>query len=115
MRFRNRTFYDLFVEYCEYPGDLLNGRVLLIGVTSKFIYRKYMRHVGHNERIEYQCDNKEYYRNGPPGATCIDGHWSPPDMPTCETKRHPYSYYASRGPRSVEGQYIKRYDRILLL
>jgi CUB/sushi domain-containing protein len=79
-------------KHCEFPGVLNNGTVMLVGVIGKYEYREYVRRVGHNEKIEYHCD-KEFRRNGPVGATCVDGSWSPPHKPKCLPKQHPHQYY----------------------
>ena len=41
--------------YCPYPGTIKNGQILLVGVIGKYEYRQYVRRIGHNEEIEYQC------------------------------------------------------------
>ena len=37
----------------------------------------------------YDCDKGYYLSEGPPGATCISGHWSPKELPTCSLGQHP--------------------------
>ena len=41
--------------YCPHPGDLKNGKILLVGDIGKFEYRPYVRHAGQGEKIEYYC------------------------------------------------------------
>ncbi len=71
-----------FSVYCPYPGTIKNGQILLVGVIGKYEYRPYVRRIGHNEQIEYQC-NKGFKRVGPLAATCVDGIWSPDMKPHC--------------------------------
>lgn len=40
--------------------------------------------------------------SGPPGATCVDGVWSPAKIPVCEQGRHPKLENYLRGRRSVD-------------
>jgi len=69
------------LDYCEYPGEIRHGQILLVGVTGKFEYRNYIKKVVHSEKIEYHC-GKEFQRVGPAAATCVNGQWSPPGLPT---------------------------------
>jgi len=102
------TFIGVCLDFCEYPGTIRHGQILLVGVTGKFEYRPYISRTSHNEKIEYQCD-KEFHRLGPAAATCVNGHWSPPALPTCVPKQHPPVVYVFRGRRSVE-QIPKKID-----
>ncbi len=44
-----------------------------------------------------------FKREGPKGATCIDGRWSPDEKPTCIPGKHPENLYIFRGKRSLSG------------
>lgn len=77
---------------CAYPGNITHGRVLLIGQLGKYEYRRYVQPVGHNEQIEFEC-NKYFRLVGPRWSTCVNGHWSPPQLPKCKPRRHPHRYY----------------------
>ena len=88
------------LDYCEYPGTIKNGQIYLVGVTGKFEYRHYISRISHNEKIEYHC-GKEFQRIGPAAATCVNGQWSPPGLPSCLPKQHPPEVYIFRGLRSV--------------
>ncbi len=48
-----------------------------------------------------------YRRIGPYGATCVDGVWSPKDLPECVPGKHPGKVYIFRGKRSVDGNIIE--------
>ncbi|KAK2168007.1 hypothetical protein LSH36_21g02014 [Paralvinella palmiformis] len=91
--------------FCEHPGSIENGKILLVGVIGKYEYRPYVKNVWHNQEIEYHCD-KEYKRVGPAAATCVGGKWSPPKLPKCIQKHHPKILYIFRGKRSVDNNNI---------
>jgi len=94
---------SLVAVYCQYPGTIDNGTILLVGVVGKYEYRPYVRTIKHNEQIEYQC-GKEFVRVGPAAATCVDGQWSPPSLPECKPKKHPRLLYIARGRRDAAMQ-----------
>lgn len=71
----------LIVVYCPFPGYVENGKVLLVGNMGLYDYRPYVRKVVNNKQIMYDCDKGYVLLEGPPGATCIGGHWSPKDLP----------------------------------
>ncbi|KAG8200512.1 hypothetical protein JTE90_000589 [Oedothorax gibbosus] len=76
--------------YCPYPGILPHGRVLLVGYMGMYDYRPYVKKVTNNRQIMYEC-HRHYTLDpqGPPGATCVDGQWSPKQMPKCIKGSHP--------------------------
>ncbi|CAH1787575.1 unnamed protein product [Owenia fusiformis] len=89
--------------YCPWVGGIPHCKVLLVGVIGKYEYRSYARKVGHNEQIEFQCD-RGYKLIGPGAATCVDGQWSPEELPVCFKETHrddPLPMY--RGKRSIAG------------
>ena len=57
----SRLFFAC-VDYCEYPGTIKNGQILLVGVTGKFEYRHYISRTSHNEKIEYHCGSESESR-----------------------------------------------------
>ncbi|XP_055934154.1 sushi, von Willebrand factor type A, EGF and pentraxin domain-containing protein 1-like isoform X3 [Argiope bruennichi] len=75
--------------YCPFPGFLPNGRVLLVGYMGMYDYRPYVRKVTNNRQIMYECHRHYTLMDGPPGATCVDGQWSPKQMPRCVRGSHP--------------------------
>ncbi|KAF6037688.1 hypothetical protein EB796_004007 [Bugula neritina] len=74
--------------YCPHPGELTNGKVLLVGNIGKFEYRPYIRLPGQSEKIVYYCSTG-YRLEGPSAATCINGMWSPDTRPKCVDNQHP--------------------------
>ena len=42
--------------FCDHPGSIANGKILLVGVIGKYEYRPYVKNVWHNQEIEYHCD-----------------------------------------------------------
>ncbi|XP_035229458.1 sushi, von Willebrand factor type A, EGF and pentraxin domain-containing protein 1-like isoform X2 [Stegodyphus dumicola] len=74
---------------CPYPGVLKHGRILTVGYTSTHIYIPYVTRIGHNQQIIYDCHHHYTLEDGPPFATCIDGQWSPKEMPRCVSESHP--------------------------
>lgn len=75
--------------YCPFPGSLDNGRILLVGYMGMYVYRSYVKKVTNNKQIMYECNRHYTLKDGPPGATCVDGQWSPPQMPRCVRGSHP--------------------------
>ncbi|XP_059474921.1 sushi, von Willebrand factor type A, EGF and pentraxin domain-containing protein 1-like isoform X2 [Neocloeon triangulifer] len=75
--------------YCPFPGYIENGKVMLVGNMGLYDYRPYVRKVTNNKQIMYDCDRGYVLADGPPGATCIGGHWSPKELPRCVPGQHP--------------------------
>ncbi|KAF2349075.1 Sushi/SCR/CCP domain [Trinorchestia longiramus] len=69
------------VFYCPFPGYVDYGRVLLVGNMGMYDYRAYVKKVRNNRQIRYACNKGFYLRDGPPGATCVAGRWSPAKLP----------------------------------
>jgi hypothetical protein len=72
---------SLFAVFCPFPGFVDNGKVLLVGSMGLYEYRPYVRKIRNNRQIMYQCNRGHILVGGPTGATCIDGMWSPPQLP----------------------------------
>ncbi|KAJ8923976.1 hypothetical protein NQ315_006752 [Exocentrus adspersus] len=70
--------------YCPYPGMVANGKILLVGNMGLYDYRPYVKKVTNNKQIMYDCDKGYVLAEGPPGATCIGGQWSPGELPKYE-------------------------------
>nr|XP_042910927.1 sushi, von Willebrand factor type A, EGF and pentraxin domain-containing protein 1 [Parasteatoda tepidariorum] len=75
--------------YCPFPGVIENGRILLVGHMGMYDYRPYVRKITNNRQIMYECDRHYTLNEGPPGATCVDGKWSPTEKPKCVRGSHP--------------------------
>ncbi|XP_049790095.1 sushi, von Willebrand factor type A, EGF and pentraxin domain-containing protein 1-like [Schistocerca nitens] len=86
--------------YCPFPGYIENGRVMLVGNMGVYDYRPYVRKVTNNKQIIYECERGYVLGDGPPGATCIGGRWSPKELPRCIKGLHP----RLRWSRSVQEQ-----------
>lgn len=70
--------------YCNFPGVIEHGRVLLVGLTGMYDYKPYIRRISNNRQIAYECENGYRMSDGAPsGATCMDGQWKPEGLPTC--------------------------------
>lgn len=66
-------------------------------------YRPYVKKVTNKKQIVYECD-KGYFVSGPPGATCVDGQWSPRQLPACLRGSHPvFNWFQRRRKRSPSG------------
>ena len=52
----SQIFFFQILVYCPYPGTIENGQILLVGVIGKYEYRSYVKRIGHNDVIEYQCN-----------------------------------------------------------
>ncbi|XP_063237081.1 sushi, von Willebrand factor type A, EGF and pentraxin domain-containing protein 1 isoform X2 [Bacillus rossius redtenbacheri] len=75
--------------YCPFPGYIENGKVMLVGNMGLYDYRSYVRKVTNNKQIMYDCNRGYMLVDGPPGATCIGGRWSPKELPRCVPGMHP--------------------------
>ncbi|XP_066582959.1 uncharacterized protein [Prorops nasuta] len=87
--------------FCPYPGDIKNGKVFLVGNMGVYDYRPYVKKVLNNKQIMYDCDKGYVLDEGPAGATCISGSWSPRELPKCILGQHPRLRW-SRRRRSVD-------------
>ena len=107
-------FFHTCSVYCPYPGTIENGIILLVGVIGKYEYRSYVKRTEHNQEIQYHC-SKQFKRIGPAAATCVDGQWSPRQLPKCVPEQHPKLLYLFRGKRSINGATeAEAGDRIVL-
>lgn len=70
-----------FAVYCQFPGYIPHGKVLLVGNMGLYDYRPYVRKVINNKQIMYDCDKGYVLEIGPSGATCVGGKWSPSELP----------------------------------
>ncbi|KAL4708940.1 hypothetical protein ACJJTC_014968, partial [Scirpophaga incertulas] len=86
--------------FCPFPGYIENGKVLLVGNMGLYDYRPYVKKVVNNKQIMYECDKGYVLSEGPPGATCVGGHWSPRELPICTLYQHPRIRW-SRRRRSI--------------
>ncbi|XP_008552444.1 uncharacterized protein LOC103574714 [Microplitis demolitor] len=87
--------------YCAFPGYVPNGKVLLVGNMGVYDYRPYVKKVPNNKQIMYDCDKGFVLNEGPTGATCIGGNWSPRQLPACLPGQHPRIRW-SRRRRSID-------------
>ncbi|XP_045540469.1 uncharacterized protein LOC106717941 [Papilio machaon] len=86
--------------FCPFPGYIENGKVFLVGNMGLYDYRPYVKKVVNNKQIMYECEKGYVLSEGPPGATCIGGHWSPRELPKCTLYQHPRIRW-SRRRRSI--------------
>ncbi|XP_075238047.1 hig-anchoring scaffold protein isoform X3 [Lycorma delicatula] len=96
--------------YCPFPGYVENGKVLLVGNMGLYDYRPYVRKVTNNKQIMYDCNRGYVLADGPPGATCIGGHWSPKQLPRCVPGQHPRLRW-SRSVRSKRAANMRQIFR----
>lgn len=93
--------------FCPFPGFVENGKVLLVGAMGLYEYRPYVRKIRNNRQIMYQCNRGHILIGGPTGATCIDGQWSPAELPSCQEEAHPKARYARSLPTRNGHTYSK--------
>ena len=96
--------------YCPFPGYIANGKVMLMGNMGYYDYRPYVKKVTNNRQIMYECDRGfKLDDDGPPGATCVAGRWSPKQLPRCVAEQHSRGRWARSikpgraGPIAVRG------------
>lgn len=89
--------------FCPFPGFIKNGKVFLVGNMGVYDYRPYVRKIVNNKQIMYDCDKGYVLDEGPVGATCIGGAWSPKELPKCIPGQHPRLRW-SRRRRSVNDE-----------
>ncbi|XP_050552078.1 uncharacterized protein LOC118277568 isoform X4 [Spodoptera frugiperda] len=92
--------------FCPFPGYIENGKVLLVGNMGLYDYRPYVKKVVNNKQIMYECEKGYVLSEGPPGATCVGGHWSPRELPKCTLYQHPRIRW-SRRRRSIPDPEIR--------
>ena len=80
-----RIFLFQIVVYCPYPGTIENGQILLVGVIGKYEYRSYVKRIGHNDVIEYQCSKVSIVV-----FVCVESHFTNFYFPFIENK---YKFY----------------------
>jgi len=89
--------------YCPFPGFIDRGKILLVGNMGLYEYRPYVRKIQNGRQIMFQCDRGYSMIEGPSGATCIAGQWSPPQLPRCVEGSHP----RVRWSRSISQELLK--------
>lgn len=100
--------------FCPFPGFIENGKVFLVGNMGVYDYRPYVRKIVNNKQIMYDCDKGYVLDEGPAGATCIGGAWSPKELPKCILGQHPRLRW-SRRRRSVDDDANLNYNVTLKL
>ncbi|KAG7173717.1 Locomotion-related protein Hikaru genki-like 2 [Homarus americanus] len=88
--------------YCPFPGELMHGRVLLVGNMGMYDYRSYVKKVRNNRQLRFACNRGFYLVEGPPGATCVHGRWSPKEMPRCKPDLHPRFRWLKRSVNATD-------------
>lgn len=78
---KNIFQHNIFLVFCPYPGLVQNGKILLVGNMGLYDYRPYVKKVANNKQIMYDCEKGYVLAEGPPGATCVGGQWSPRELP----------------------------------
>lgn len=71
------VFCGLDKEYCNFPGRIDNGRVLVVGKFGLYDYRNQLKRFSHNQKIIFECDRGFGLSHGPTGKTCRNGLWLP--------------------------------------
>ncbi|XP_023215883.1 sushi, von Willebrand factor type A, EGF and pentraxin domain-containing protein 1-like isoform X3 [Centruroides sculpturatus] len=98
------------VVYCKFPGYLENGRILLVGHMGMYDYRPYVKKVPNDKQVMYECNRHYTLSNGPSGATCVAGKWSPKELPQCVKGSHPNVRWI-RSVRNRREKAIRRFQR----
>lgn len=60
-----------FSVYCQFPGYIANGKVLLVGNMGLYDYRPYVKKVINNKQIMYDCDKGYVLENGPVSVSIL--------------------------------------------
>ncbi|XP_023331995.1 sushi, von Willebrand factor type A, EGF and pentraxin domain-containing protein 1 [Eurytemora carolleeae] len=93
--------------YCQFPGYLSNGRILLVGNMGLYDYRPYVKKITNDRQIMFDC-NKGFILSfgSPQGATCIGGTWSPETVPVCIPENHPHIRWLDK--RSIRKEVLEK-------
>merc|ERR1719204_1056990 len=99
--------------YCPFPGTLTHGKILLVGNMGLYDYRPYVRKITNDRQIMFDCDKGYKLAIGSAqGATCVDGVWSPSEIPVCLPGYHPtIKWLENRRKREVNLAQLKREAR----
>jgi hypothetical protein len=91
--------------FCPFPGFIDNGKILLVGNMGLYEYRPYVRKIQNGRQIMFQCNRGYSMLEGPSGATCLAGQWSPHQLPRCVEGSHPRVRWArSASQRQSEAE-----------
>jgi len=94
--------------YCPFPGYLQFGKILLVGNMGLYDYRPYVKKITNDRQIMFDCDKGYKLELGSPqGATCVDGQWSPQEIPVCLPEYHPSIRWLEK--RSVKMKDFKKF------
>ncbi|XP_076285732.1 hig-anchoring scaffold protein isoform X2 [Lasioglossum baleicum] len=99
--------------FCPFPGSIENGKVFLVGNMGVYDYRPYVKKVVNNKQIMYDCDKGYVLDEGPTGATCIGGKWSPKDLPKCIPGQHPRLRWSRRRRSISDEDLTMRYRKFI--
>jgi len=84
--------YEYEYEYRQYEYRQYVYEYRQFEYEYMYEYRQYVQPVNHNDHIQFEC-GKHFRLVGPSGSTCVNGQWSPPQLPTCQPRHHPHLYY----------------------
>lgn len=80
-----------------------------MGNMGFYDYRPYVKKVTNNRQIMYECDRGfKLDDDGPPGATCVAGRWSPKQLPRCVAEQHSRGRWARSIKDSDQSQLNER-------
>ena len=95
--------------YCDFPGYLTHGKILLVGNMGLYDYRPYVKKITNDRQILFDCDKGFKLEMGAPqGATCIDGKWSPLEIPMCLPEYHPRLRWLDK--RSITASQLQEFN-----
>ena len=85
-----------------------------MGNMGFYDYRPYVKKVTNNRQIMYECDRGfKLDDDGPPGATCVAGRWSPKQLPRCVAEQHSRGRWARSIRDSDQSQLNEEEDNYL--
>nr|CDS27196.1 c4b binding protein beta chain [Hymenolepis microstoma] len=74
--------------YCNRPTVPEDTEIYLVGSQGRWPFEAQQGLPTHGAVVEYSCIKEDHRIEGPRFTFCIEGHWSPEEMPSCKKITH---------------------------
>ncbi len=86
---RNTTDSDWILVHCNRPPVPVGMQIFLVGATGRWPFEAGHILPTHGAAVEYACLESDGKRiEGPRLIFCVEGRWSPPEIPRCVQRTH---------------------------